>query len=184
MAQTADDKSPERLPTKRMAAGALFFNHREEVLIVKPTYRDDWLIPGGVVELDESPYHACIREVREEIGISPPIQQLLCIEYQSAHSSESKSESVQFIFSGGVLNDIKIKQIRLASDEIAEALWCSEEQAKQLLAPKLAERLEWAQVGLREDRIVYIENKKETGSMIENNRRSTSRCSGRADTRR
>jgi hypothetical protein len=39
-----------------MAAGALFFNHRDEILILKPTYRDDWLIPGGVVELDESPY--------------------------------------------------------------------------------------------------------------------------------
>ncbi len=30
----------KRLPKKRMAAGCLFFNEEEEILIVKPSYKD------------------------------------------------------------------------------------------------------------------------------------------------
>ncbi len=32
----------EQLPKKRMAAGALFLNERQEILIVKPAYREFW----------------------------------------------------------------------------------------------------------------------------------------------
>ncbi|MEO0768780.1 MAG: NUDIX hydrolase [Cyanobacteria bacterium J06649_4] len=47
-----------------MGAGGLFFDSEGRLLILKPTYRNDWLIPGGVVEANESPRHACMREVR------------------------------------------------------------------------------------------------------------------------
>lgn len=90
------------LPGKRMAAGALFLNARQEILIVKPTYREDWLVPGGVIERDESPYRACLREIREELGLDLLLHRLLCIEYKLPHGASS--ESVQFIFYGGVLD--------------------------------------------------------------------------------
>jgi ADP-ribose pyrophosphatase YjhB (NUDIX family) len=44
------------LPMKRMAAGALFFNANRQILIVQPTYRESWLVPGGIVEAHESPH--------------------------------------------------------------------------------------------------------------------------------
>ena len=53
----------ESLPKKRMGAGCLFFNERNEVLLVKPTYKPGWEIPGGVVEDNESPKQCCQREV-------------------------------------------------------------------------------------------------------------------------
>ena len=59
----------EKLPKKRMAAAALFLNEQHEILIVKPIYRELWLLPGGVVEEGESPRQACIREIREELGL-------------------------------------------------------------------------------------------------------------------
>jgi ADP-ribose pyrophosphatase YjhB (NUDIX family) len=58
----------KNLPKKRMAAGALILNKNNEILIVKPNYRDQWLIAGGVIEENESPKDACLREVKEEIG--------------------------------------------------------------------------------------------------------------------
>ena len=82
------------LPKKRMAVGVLFVNTRDELLIVKPTYRPEWLIPGGTVEANESPYRAGVREVQEELGLVLPLGRLLCMDYQSA--KPQKSESIQF----------------------------------------------------------------------------------------
>ena len=58
-----------RLPAKRVAAGALCQDAAGRVLLVEPTYKDVWELPGGMVEADESPLAACRRELREELGI-------------------------------------------------------------------------------------------------------------------
>lgn len=42
------------LPTNRMAAGCVLRNVAGEILVVKPTYKDYWELPGGAVEHDES----------------------------------------------------------------------------------------------------------------------------------
>ena len=34
------------LPTRRLAAGALIRNERGEMLLVKPNYKDGWILPG------------------------------------------------------------------------------------------------------------------------------------------
>jgi ADP-ribose pyrophosphatase YjhB (NUDIX family) len=39
----------------RVAAGLLVHDDQGRVLMVKPTYKDGWDIPGGYVEPDESP---------------------------------------------------------------------------------------------------------------------------------
>lgn len=38
-----------QLPRKKMATGVLFFQD-QSLLLVKPTYKDGWSIPGGIVE--------------------------------------------------------------------------------------------------------------------------------------
>src|SRR4051794_41118953 len=93
----------DQLPRKRMAAGALFFDGRGRLLVVKPTYRsDDWYsIPGGVVEEDESPKAGCAREVREELGLEVPIGALLAVDYRPQEGQVT--ENLQFVFAGGVL---------------------------------------------------------------------------------
>jgi len=73
----------ETLPMKRMGSGCLFFNSREQVLIVKSTYKLVWEIPGGVVEHNESPKQCCQREIKEEIGLALSIDRLLVVDYGS-----------------------------------------------------------------------------------------------------
>jgi len=92
----------QKLPKKRMGVGALIFNEKDELLIVKPSYKDRWSIPGGVVEENESPRNACIREVMEEVSIELKHVRFLCIDYTRANSD--KDESLQFIFYGGKLD--------------------------------------------------------------------------------
>ena len=60
------------LARKRMAVGALFHDENGRVLLVDPTYKPTWDLPGGAVEKEESPYAACRREVAEELGLDRP----------------------------------------------------------------------------------------------------------------
>jgi 8-oxo-dGTP pyrophosphatase MutT (NUDIX family) len=147
---------PRAYPAKRMAAGALFWDEGGRLLIVKPTYRLDWLIPGGVVERDESPRAACEREVLEELGISVPIVCLLCVEYQSIDNAGS--ESVQFIFAGGQLDDAAVVRIRLPPNELASYRFAPLDEALALLAPRLARRVPHALRAHAEGRIAYLED--------------------------
>jgi 8-oxo-dGTP pyrophosphatase MutT (NUDIX family) len=72
-----------KLPKKRMGAGCLLFDNQGRILILKPTYKDHWLLPGGVIEANQSPRQACIREVKEETGIDCQPTKLICIDYVS-----------------------------------------------------------------------------------------------------
>ena len=54
-------------PAKRMGAGALLRDAQDRVL-VQPSYKPGWEVPGGVVEQIESPRAACSREPTEELG--------------------------------------------------------------------------------------------------------------------
>jgi ADP-ribose pyrophosphatase YjhB (NUDIX family) len=147
------------LPGKRMASGCVFLNAAGEVLIVKPTYRAGWLLPGGSVEKDESPAKGCVREIREELDLEKPVLRLLCLEYQSAHSRGT--ESLQFIFYGGLLSESEIASIRLPADELSAYRFCTRAEALSLLIPKLAERTEFALRALDENTILYLEDQQE-----------------------
>ena len=46
------------LPGKRMGAGVLFTDETGRLLLVEPTYKPTWEIPGGAMEADESPRDA------------------------------------------------------------------------------------------------------------------------------
>jgi 8-oxo-dGTP pyrophosphatase MutT (NUDIX family) len=57
------------LPLKRAVATMLFIDRSGRVLVVKPTYKPGWELPGGSVEDGESPATAATREVDEELGL-------------------------------------------------------------------------------------------------------------------
>jgi 8-oxo-dGTP diphosphatase len=90
------------MATPRVAAGVLFRDAQGRVLLVKPTYKDGWDIPGGYVEPGESPKQAAHREVLEELGIEPPIGRLLVVDW-APHPAEG--DKVLFIFDGGQMLD-------------------------------------------------------------------------------
>ncbi|HEX7996182.1 MAG TPA: NUDIX hydrolase, partial [Streptosporangiaceae bacterium] len=77
----AHDEEP--IPAIPVSAGALIFDRKGRLLILKPTYKSGWTIPGGVMEADgESPWQACKREVREECGLIVGTGRLACVDFR------------------------------------------------------------------------------------------------------
>ncbi len=145
----------ETLPKKRMGSGALFLNEAGHLLLVNPTYKPQWEIPGGVVEQDESPRQACIREVQEEIGLLKPIERLLSISYKAGHAN--RTEALMFIFWGGVLTTEEIAAIRLPTAELSECRFVTLAEALTLLTPALGERVRQSLEVLPTERTLYLE---------------------------
>ena len=50
------------LPAKRMGAGLVIRDTSGNVLLVDPTYKPQWEVPGGAVEADESPSDCAARD--------------------------------------------------------------------------------------------------------------------------
>jgi 8-oxo-dGTP diphosphatase len=145
----------ESLPKKRMGAGALFLDEEGQILLVNPTYKPQWEIPGGIVEQNESPRQACRREVYEEIGLTKPIERLLSISYTSAN--DKRTEALMFIFWGGVLTSAEIATIRLPATELSEYRFVTLSEALLLLTPTLGERVRRSLEILPTEQTLYLE---------------------------
>src|SRR5690348_9973029 len=94
------------LARKRMGAGALFLDGTGRVLLVEPTYKPTWEVPGGAVEREESPTAACRREVLEELGLDRPVGRLLVVDW--VPSRPELPEGLMLIYDGGVLAEEEI----------------------------------------------------------------------------
>jgi 8-oxo-dGTP diphosphatase len=143
------------LPKKRMAAGALFLDEQGRILLVNPTYKPQWEIPGGIVEENESPRQACIREVQEEIGLQRSIARLLSVSY--IPGSQTTLEGLMFIFWGGVLTPAEIAQIRLPTEELSEYEFCEITAELSRLTPTLRERVRQSLTVVQSTQTLYLE---------------------------
>ena len=145
-----------------MGVGCLFFDCQGKILILKPTYKDHWLLPGGVIEANESPLQACIREVKEEIGIDYQPTRLLCVDYVSVREAYlegnrlHKIESIQFVFLGETICDRT--KIVLPQREISTYQFLKPEVAVSLLGVPSQRRLKSCLPYLDSQTTVYLEN--------------------------
>ncbi len=139
--------------TPRVAAGALFLDHAGRVLLVHPTYKDTWDIPGGYVEQGESPAAACRREVAEELGLYRQPHRLLAVDW-APH--EREGDKLLFLFDCGDPGDDE-GRIRLNGDELDRRQWVDLDQLAHYLIPRLTRRIRSATTS-RENSTTYLEH--------------------------
>src|SRR5580704_2048502 len=111
-ALTAAADGPFEVPAIPASAGALIFDRSGRLLILKPTYKSGWTIPGGVMEADgETPWQACTREVREECGIDLRRGRLACVDFRRPRPGSPGG--IRFLFDCGSFEDSYLAAITL-----------------------------------------------------------------------
>lgn len=144
------DQYVATLARKRMAAGVLFRDKADRVLLLEPSYKPNWEIPGGAVDADESPWATATRELTEELGWERPLGRLLVVDY--VRPQDSRPEGVVFVFDGGVLDEADLLNMVFPDGEILSAgfhtLAEARGKAKPLLADRLAAALQAAEQGV------------------------------------
>jgi ADP-ribose pyrophosphatase YjhB (NUDIX family) len=148
------------VPRVPASAGALIFDRGGRLLILKPTYKSGWTIPGGVMEADgETPWQACQREVREECGLDICSGRLVCTDFRLP--TERNAGGIRFLFDCGELSDSALAAVALQADEISEHRLLPLADALPLLRRPIRRRVKAVRKrsgAPRKHAITYLEN--------------------------
>ncbi|MET8083944.1 NUDIX hydrolase [Micromonospora sp. NPDC005237] len=133
---TANEMPP--MATPRVAAGALFFDDQGRVLLVRPSYKNHWDIPGGYVEPGESPRAACRREIQEELGLRIELGAMLVVDWAPV---EQEGDKLLFVFDAGALTIEQEQAIRFGDGELTEWRYVKPDELERYGPARLARRL-------------------------------------------
>ncbi|KID31661.1 ADP-ribose pyrophosphatase [Prauserella sp. Am3] len=122
-----------------MAAGVLLRDDAGRVLLVEPSYKQHWDIPGGVVDAGETPWATAARELREETGLDRPLGGLLVID--NVADDGRMPEGLAFVWDGGLITEAQVEELRLTDPEIVSVGLYTLEQAAEKVKPSLAARV-------------------------------------------
>ena len=152
MGDTGDMWEVPRVPA---SAGALLFDRRGRLLVLNPTYKRHWTIPGGQLEATgETPWQACRRETREECGIQIERGRLVCIDFRPPKDAR-RPGGLRFVFHCGVLDADQVAGLSLQRAEISEHRFVGLDAAAGLLSGPVRRRV---LACARADRWVYLED--------------------------
>lgn len=141
------------LPKKRVGGGVVVVDEGWRLLLVEPTYKDAWEIPGGIVEIDESPREAARRECREELGFDIEIGRLLVVDW--VNQGLAAGDGLMFIYATGPVDS---SRIILPSEELRSWEWCDHEAVFARVQDFKARRLFAALDALRNGTFLELEN--------------------------
>ncbi len=150
------EEAAYEIPRIPASAGALVFDGAGRLLILKPTYKAGWTIPGGQVEAGgETPWQACRREAREESGVEIDSGRLACVDF--LRPRQGRPGGMRFLFDCGVLDAEKLSRVRVQAGEIAEFCFVPVDEALELLSGPVRRRVRAA---LSTSRCRYLEDGK------------------------
>jgi ADP-ribose pyrophosphatase YjhB (NUDIX family) len=146
-------QSPADVPRVPASAGALIHDERGRLLILKPTYKKGWTIPGGQLDgAGESPWDACRRETYEECGLVLTSGRLVCVDHRAARPK--RPGGLRFVFDCGAWTETELAAIRLQQEEIEDCRLAELGDALLLLSPPLRRRVAES---AGQSRCVYLE---------------------------
>ncbi|MGH3802205.1 MAG: NUDIX domain-containing protein [Pseudonocardiaceae bacterium] len=142
---------------KRVAAKVLIRDQLGRILLVNPTYKEHWDMPGGMAEANEPPRFAAEREIVEELGIHVEAGALLVLDWIAPHGPWD--DQLVFIFDGGTLPGDAINELTITDREISESGFFSASDASRLLRTDVAKRLMHAVDSFATNRTRYTEQR-------------------------
>ncbi|MEO6085339.1 MAG: NUDIX hydrolase [Umezawaea sp.] len=141
---------------KRVAAKVVIRDESGRVLLVDPNYKDYWDLPGGMVEANEAPRAAAVREVREELGATIDIGRLLVLDWEGPHGPWD--DQLVMVFDGGVLTHQEVAALRVTDPELSQFAFLAHAEARGRLRADVGDRLDRALSALAANDTVYSEH--------------------------
>ncbi len=153
MVNPAGAELHREIPRIPASAGALIFDKVGRLLILKPSYKAGWTIPGGQIEeIGESPWQGCQRETFEECGLEIERGRLACVDF--LRPRPGRAGGVRFLFDCGPFHDEQLAAIAIDGAEIDEHRFAELADATALLRGPVRRRV-LAAVGRKH--CVYLE---------------------------
>lgn len=142
------------IPKLALSANAVLRDPEGRVAMVRNTYREGWSLPGGVVDDNEAPAEACVREVLEELGhtVDVPVR-LLAVQW--AERGEGPVQFLSLTFDAGVCPDPSA--LRPQEEEIAEIGFFAVDELPEGLRPFMRARMDAIVEGGFHD-VAYLES--------------------------
>jgi len=144
------------MPTKRLAADCVFMDEAGRLLVLDPPYKVTWDVPGGIVEVDESPRLAVRREVLEEIGLDLVPGPLLAVDWKPRDGDVT--EVVALLFDGGTLTAQDVDRIVTDPSEVRGYRFVELDEAALLLDDELFARVSIGLAARAGGRVEFLEN--------------------------
>ncbi|WP_459982201.1 NUDIX domain-containing protein [Nocardioides sp. AN3] len=149
------------LPRKRAIGQFLIRDTTDRVLLCQLTYKADWDLPGGVVEVGESPAVGVSREIQEELALDLPAGRLLLTDWLPPWSGWD--DAVCLVFDGGVHEPSVVDMIEREKREIRSVEFCTLEEVRERCADFTARRIEAALASAGGAGISYTESGRPVG---------------------
>lgn len=144
------------LPRKRAISQLLVRDDADRVLLCQLTYKPDWDLPGGVVEVGESPQLAASREVSEELGLTLPAGPLLLTDWLPPWGGWD--DALCLVFDGGRHDPSVLDAMVREPREIRHAEFCTPEEVIDRCADFTARRVASALAALGGPAPTYVES--------------------------
>lgn len=134
------------LPRKRAIAQLLVRDPDNRVLHCQLTYKKDWDLPGGVIEVGENPRVGVLREVAEELALDMTAARLLLTDWMPAWGGWD--DALCLVFDGGVVDPSVLEQVVRQEREIRSVEFLTPDQVTERAADFTARRVRAALAAL------------------------------------
>ncbi|MEV7404913.1 NUDIX hydrolase [Streptomyces sp. NPDC091267] len=132
---------------KKVSVGGIARDAHGRVLLVNPTYKARWDLPGGILEHGEDPVSGLLREVAEELGTTCRVGALAAVDYGPSDWEGAEIIMLTFHVELGAQD---VTELVFGDGEISEAAFHAPEDALELVTPRMADRLRVA-LDLKQD---------------------------------
>lgn len=133
------------LPTKRVISQGILRDHQGRVLLCELTYKKEWDLPGGVIEVGEPPALGLIRELEEELDITAEVHGLVTVNWLPAW--RGWDDACIFLFDLGIVDSSVTDGMTLQASEIKAVHWCEPADIREHAAAAAIELLEAVRAG-------------------------------------
>lgn len=138
--------------SKWVAAGAIIFRPDGRLLLIRHRWRGQWEYPVGMTDGNESPLETAIREVQEEVGLTPTDIKMIGIDF---FHRRTPNGNLVLTFAGSVTT-VQAARLKIDPFEASAYHWATRDEALEMVEPWLEKRLRELFAAYDDNRPVYL----------------------------